>query len=291
LLELDENDFLGARLTSIFFDRMLEFYVMGYDGKWHTSKLRDSHGNVTQDLKDSDTLDYGVGVVGMRIDYTDDYQNPRVGLRFDFNAREMTKREKYLPDQYVMQYSLTGYIPFRRWDTLVLNYFQGDSVVRSIGETDRAEVERIYGYNCSTGTPAEQQDCNDVIDTIIDGNRYGTAGGLGGTSRLRAYPMDRYQGAHIRFIGVEYRWNITEESTPFNIWIAKDIRTSFQMAFFYEMGMVADSRSNLYDKYRSNTGLGFRMVTEGGFVIRGDVATGREGPGVSIIIGYPWESF
>jgi hypothetical protein len=33
------------------------------------------------------------------------------------------------------------------------------------------------------------------------------------------------------------------------------------------------------------------MVTASSLVIRGDVATGDEGAEVSIIIGYPWESF
>lgn len=291
LLEMDENNFLGLRLTATFYDRMLEFYTMGYDGGWHISKLRDNHGNVTQDLADSNTVDYGVGIVGLRIDFTDDYQDPRQGVRFDVNAGKVLEREKHSPDQFVVQYNLTGYFPVRRRDTIVFNYYQADAVVRSKGETDRVAIEGIYGFECSTGTPAEQEDCNHVVDNIIAGNRFGTAGGLGGTSRLRAFPMDRYQGAHIRFAGVEYRWYLTDESTPFDIWIAKDIRTSIQLAFFYEAGTVADHGGDLYDKYRADAGLGIRMITEGGFILRGDVAWGREGPGVSVIIGYSWESF
>lgn len=291
LLEMDENNFLGLRMTGTFLERMIEVYTMGYDGGWHISKLRDNDGNVTQDLQDSDTMDYGVGVVGMRIDYTDDYQDPRVGVRFDVNAGKVLERERHAPDQYAMQYNLTGYIPLRKRDTLVLNFYQADAVVRSKGESDRGTVESIYGFDCTLGTVAEQEDCNKVVDNIISGNRYGTAGGLGGTSRLRAYPMDRYKGAHIRFAGIEYRWYITDESTPFDIFIAKDIRTSIQMAFFYEAGTVADRNSDLYDKFRTDAGLGIRMITEGGFILRGDVAYGREGSGVSIIISYPWESF
>lgn len=291
LLEMDENNFLGARLTATFWERMLEFYAMGYDGGWHISRMRDNHGNITQDLSDSDTVDYGVGIVGLRIDYTDDYQDPRTGVRFDVNAGKVLERKSHLPDQFSMQYNLTGYLPMRRRDSLVFNYYQADAVVRSEGETDRATVEDIYGFDCSIGTPAEQEDCNNVIDNIIAGNRYGTAGGFGGTSRLRAYPMDRYKGAHLRFAGVEYRWYLTDESTPFDILIAKDIRTSIQMAFFYEAATVADHKGDLYDKFRTDGGIGIRMITEGGFILRGDVAYGREGPGVSIIIGYPWESF
>ncbi|GMR20144.1 MAG: hypothetical protein BMS9Abin36_0739 [Gammaproteobacteria bacterium] len=291
LLELDNNEFLGARLTGIFYDRMLEFYTMGYDGNWHISALHDSEGDLIQTLDDSDDIDYGAFILGARVDYTDDYQNPRVGIRLDVNANKARDREDHSPDQYRLQYNLTGYIPFRRWDTLVLNYFQADAVVQSEGETDPAQVAQIFAFDCTQGTTAQQADCNNLVDTIVSANRYGTAGGLGGTSRLRAYPQNRFNGAHVRFAAVEYRWNITDESTPFNILIAKDIRTSIQMAVFYEIGAVADRSSQLYDKTRSNVGVGARMVTEGGFVIRADIATGNEGPGVSIIIGYPWESF
>jgi hypothetical protein len=33
------------------------------------------------------------------------------------------------------------------------------------------------------------------------------------------------------------------------------------------------------------------MITASGLVIRGDIAIGSEGTEVSVIIGYPWESF
>jgi hypothetical protein len=291
LLELDSNKFLGGRLTGIFYDRMLEFYAQGYDGSWHISALHDSEGDLIQDVENSDHINYGAFTVGTRIDYTDDYQNPRVGVRLDMNVNKARDREDHSPDQYSLQYNLTGYIPFFRWDTLVLNYYQADAVVRSEGETDRTKVEQIFGYDCTLGTPAQQADCSNLVDTIVSANKYGTAGGLGGTSRLRAYPINRFNGAHTRFAAAEYRWNITDETTPFNILIAKDVRTSIQMAIFYEIGAVSDRGSELYDETRSNYGIGARMVTEGGFVIRADVANGDEGAGVSVIIGYPWESF
>lgn len=290
-LELDDNEFFGARFTGTFFNRMLEIYTMGYDGEWHISALRDKNGEVIQSLQDSESISYGVAVAGMRIDYTDDYQNPRTGVRFDVNATKSLEREEHSPSQYTMQYNLSGYFPFRKWDTLVFNYFHADAVIQSQGETDRSEIERIYSFDCTEGTVEQQNDCNELVANIIAGNRYGTAGGLGGTSRLRAYPQSRFIGAHVRFLGIEYRWNVTEESTPFDIWVAKDIRTSLQLAFFYEVGSVADLSGDLFDEYRSNFGFGARMVTESGFVLRGDLATGDEGLGITVIIGYPWESF
>ena len=89
--------------------------------------------------------------------------------------------------------------------------------------------------------PVKQQKCRQYIDTIVAQNRYGSASSLGGLSRLRTYPLGRYSGAHSQFIGTEVRWNLTDEKTPFDIFIVKDIRTAFQVALFYELGTVANS--------------------------------------------------
>ena len=71
----------------------------------------------------------------------------------------------------------------------------------------------------------------------------------------------------------------------------KDIRTALQVAFFYEIGSVADSLSALGEIMRSSYGTGLRMVTASGIIFRADVATGHEGIETTVIIGYPWESF
>lgn len=292
IMEMDDNDFLGGRLTATFYDRMLEFYAMGYTGGWHMSAIRDNEGELIQSTLSADVENYRAYAVGARVDYTDDYQNPRTGLRFDVTASRNAQREDYAPDQYSMEYNLTGYIPFRKWDTLAINYYQADARVREEGETDPVIVEQILGLDCSALLiPEEQADCQSAVNNRVAGNRYGTAGGLGGTSRLRAYPMGRFTGAHTQFLGVEYRWNLTDESTPFDIFIAKDIRSAIQLAFFYETGTVADRQSDLRDEKRDNIGVGARLVTESGLVIRADVAYGDEGVGISVIAGYPWESF
>ncbi|MBT6613043.1 MAG: hypothetical protein HOB38_13145 [Deltaproteobacteria bacterium] len=105
---------------------------------------------------------------------------------------------------------------------------------------------------------------------------------------MRGYPFGRYQGAHTRFYGTEFRWNISEETKPFDWFIWKDVRTGTQVAFFYETGTVADTEEDLGTHYRSNYGLGFRLVTASGFVYRPEVAAGEEGVAASITFNYPW---
>jgi hemolysin activation/secretion protein len=98
----------------------------------------------------------------------------------------------------------------------------------------------------------------------------------------------RYRGAHTRFFGTEFRWNLTDEKTPFNLWFLKDIRTSFQIAFFYEIGSIADHEEDLFEETRHSTGVGLRAVMASGIVFRIDVATGEEGSEFVIFFDYPW---
>ena len=150
-------------------------------------------------------------------------------------------------------------------------------------------IARHLGLNCSTITDLQQRaQCQQVIDNEIVANTHGTASSLGGLNRLRSYPEGRYKGAHMQFIGTEIRWNVTEEYTPFNIVIMKDVRTAFQIAPFYEIGTVAELWSELWDITRSSYGVGFRMVTASGLVYRLDLASGNEGFQTSIFFQYPW---
>ena len=123
----------------------------------------------------------------------------------------------------------------------------------------------------------------------VANNTYGTASSLGGFSRLTVLSNMRYKGAHTMFYGTEIRWNLTDESTPYDIFVMRDVRTSWQIALYYEVGSTADMRSEVGDIWRSSAGIGLRMVTASGVVFRADVATGKEGVSPSIFIGYPWE--
>jgi hypothetical protein len=69
----------------------------------------------------------------------------------------------------------------------------------------------------------------------------------------------------------------------------KDIRTSLQVAVFYEMGSTADLPSDVGKTWRNSYGIGLRMITASGVVFRGDVANGADGIATAIFIGYPWE--
>ncbi len=292
IIEFSDMFFYGGRLTATFYDRRFEMYGIAYRTSSTLDSIRTPEGDVILDVENAPKERGRLYKVGTRIDITDDYADPRLGIRFEASRAHTPPRDSIYSDYYVNEYNATGYVPIGRRSTWTFNYFRSDADVSRKGETDRAEISQQLDLDCSTITdPEEQQQCEDVIDNIIASNIYGTASPLGGWTRLRSYPSSRYFGAHTFFYGTEIRWNLTEERTPFDIYIMKDIRTVWQAALFYEAGSVADKRDELGDIMRSSYGLGLRMVTASGVVFRADFATGREGIEVSLIIGYPWEGF
>ncbi len=288
-IEMEDMTYIGARLTATSFDRRLEFYGAYYHGTQQLKSIRDRDGNVIIEAQNSAVERGSVSMFGTRLDLTDDYRDPRRGVRIDTNwssSPPLDNASRY----YVVDYNATVYVPLGRRSTWAFNAFRSDAHVQRQGETVRTTIEQEQGVDCNSITNlADRQLCEDFLTNTIANNTYGTARSLGGFNQLRSYPAGRFSGAHTLFFGTEVRWNLTDESTPYDIFIMKDVRTSWQIALYYEMGSVADDRDELGDLWRSSTGVGLRMITASGVVFRADVAGGREGIAPSIFIGYPWE--
>ena len=292
LIEIGDTEFYGARMTATFYDRRFETYGAWYEGASRLKSIRDKDGNIIIEAQNPPRDRGHTTLLGARLDLTDDYSDPRRGLRFDVTRTQSPPRGSG-PDYFVMDYNTTAYVPFGRRNTLAFNLLRSDAFVTRQGETDGVALQQQLGLNCTDPilTPTQQQFCADVIATSIAHNRFGTATSLGGFSRLRSYPQGRYNGAHTLFFGAEYRWNLTDERTPFDIFIMKDVRTSIQLALFYETGVTSDTRSELYKRsnMRDSYGAGLRIVTASGVVLRADLAHGKEGISTAIFIGYPWD--
>lgn len=289
--ELDRSRFNGARLTYTAFDRRVEFYGLIYKNEARLAAIRDRNGTLIQttvnsELNKSDSLSYG-----FRLDLTDDYVDPRRGLRLESSIWHSPPDTADDPDYNIVELNLTTYIPFGIRDTLALNYFQADTSVDRQGQTNPAAVATDLGLNCSSLVGQTQLDCLNFIDDTVAQNTYGSVGALGGLSRLRSYPEGRFSGSHAKFIGAEYRWNVVEGTKPFDFFLVKDVRTAIQISAFYERGAISDNKDELWSEMRASYGVGARLVTKSGLVFRADIATGDEGEEVSIMIGYPWEVF
>lgn len=292
LIEIGNSENFGGRLTATFHDRQIELYGGWYESASKLRSIRDKDGNIIVQAQDAARVRRISTFIGTRFDLTDDYGDPRRGVRLDI-SRYANPPADSGPDFAVMDYNLTAYLPIGSRNTWVFNHLRSDALVSRQGVTDSATIQQQQGINCADPalTAQQQQYCLAVVNNIIAGNTYGTATSLGGLSRLRSYSQSRFSGAHTQFYGSEFRWNLTDESTPFDIFVMKDIRTSLQVALFYELGSTADLQQDVGKSWRDSYGVGLRMITASGVVFRADVANGKDGVATEIFIGYPWEIF
>ncbi len=288
LLELTSVKTQAAQLTLSLFDRRLELFASTSTQYVEIPRIRDKDGNEILEIdyaNDSESTAFGA-----QVDYTDDRQDPRKGVRALVQRSHSPNDDPDEAEFFVWNYAVTGYLPFGKLNTLVLHYFQSDAEVTREGNTDPDAIRTELGITCpGLGDPgyAEcEETVTELVDLFVKMRKNGNSSSLGGENRLRSYPMGRFEGAHTLFYAIEFRWNLTEEATPFNYLFWKDVRTGVQVAFFAETGSVGETRSEVGDTYASTYGVGFRLVSGSGNVYRADFATGDEGFEYTMIFNY-----
>ncbi len=290
MVEVEGENFIG-QTTLTFGERMLEIYYRYGAGKDRLISLMDKDGRKFENIG-GDWEDGAQSSIGAVVDWTDDRLDPRLGLRLEY-VRKTAKDENVMNSKFhVDDRNFHVYIPLGI-STFVLNYYQSDAVVYDKATTNREEIKSGLDIACDPLSPSYQQ-CSDTleksIDSIVARNSYGIASSLGGTQRLRSYPGGRFFAGHSVFWGAEMRWNLSDVTEPFNIFIAKGVRTGFQLAFFAEQGSVNDDPAKLFEDMRASYGLGFRILLSG-VVLRMDWSTGDEGSVTQMFMGYSWGLF
>jgi len=168
-LEFNNYYFAGGRLTATFADRLLEFYGGGYRIGAELDKVLDQNKNTILETQDSPKWRSKVYGLGVRGDLTDDYYDPRRGVRLDVSRWWSPPAKSSDPDFFRIEYNASAYLPLGKRSTWVLNYFRSDAHVDRKGETDRLAIENEQGLNCGdpTLTPQEKRDCDSVVGNII----------------------------------------------------------------------------------------------------------------------------
>jgi len=284
ITDLSDTNLQGGRLILTLFDRMFELFTIQYDISATISAIRDNKENLLYEKKQS--FEVKSSTYGSQIDWTDDRVDPRKGIRLVYTYADSPARTAVSADYYVQSLNVTGYLPVFTNSTIAFNWFQAGATVRKQGNTDLDSLIDLEKARCVTN--CDNATITDLATNQQALNRYGSAGSLGGASRLRSYAGNRYSGAQLGFRAVELRWNLIDEKTPFDFYFIRDIRTGLQLAFFYEQGSVANSYSELWKEKRSSAGVGARAITSSGFVYRFDVANGQEGSEVILFVDYPW---
>jgi hypothetical protein len=283
----------AVRALLTFFDRRVEAYAGALQGGFQLDRMRDKDGNLISEVEEKKFQKTSGSLFGLTIDLADDRLDPLKGIRFDIVQTQTNRPDDFSPEYFVMDYNLSGYLPVGEFSTMVFNYFRSEAIMKTEGETDPDKLRERFGLRCSQISDAiEKTECEELVTDYIANkileNANGTATTLGGQNRLRSYPQGRFRGAFTQFYGVEFRWNLSDDSNPFDIWIMRDVQIGSQIAFFTESGSVAEEEEELGKETRQSYGLGYRLVTKSGAVYRFDYGIGDEGSQTTVTIFYPW---
>ena len=281
-----------GQVTLMLFDRMVEGYYRKRFENYKVKAVFNADGSEFQNI-DNSKQQFDDVTLGLRLDYTDDRQDPRAGLRYEWLKKIPVNTDDLISNFYVIDQNLSAYIPVGKLSTWAFNAYQSQSVVTEMAETDTTKLRDLIGLGCQAiPDPWAQGACLATETKRVEDrsvfNQYGRATPLGGTQRLRSYPNGRFNAGAARFYGTEFRLNLNEESTPFDYIIMKGVRTNLQLAAFWETGTVAETVAELSNAtYKSSYGVGFRIIFEG-VTVRADYATGEEGGQSTLFIDYPW---
>jgi len=135
---------------------------------------------------------------------------------------------------------MTAYLPVGSRNTWAFNHLRSDAIV------SRRARDRSGQDPGSAGDQLQRSGAHAAATAILyrcgepdDREQYLRHGDVARRlRRLRSYSQGRFRGAHTRFYGTEFRWNLTDEAKPFDLFVMKDIRTSLQLAAFYEMAAL-----------------------------------------------------
>jgi len=282
------EDYYTVRLIGTFWERRFEVYAEADQGEDRISKVLTNSGTLISEFARPEKFYFTSTAGNVLFDLTDDFFDPRRGVRLNAQLTDAPPQDATRPDYYVVTTSLFAYLPVGHQSTIAITGFQSDAYVRKAGLTNVAELTALNYQGCAPSDAACRAGQTSLVNNQLAANTHGTSQPLGGQSYLRAYPRDRFQGAHTLYAAAEFRWNLTDEFTPFDYWFFKGVRTGIQVAPFWETGSVSETSGSLGRRWRSDVGIGLRIITASGAVYRADVATGDEGAATTIIFDYPW---
>ena len=290
-------DLDSPTLKLTFMDRMLEI-GLGFNkqsGKFQKFVTPDEN-DPTKQGETVATFDPGLEIniankieLSTRIDYTDDYRDPRKGIRNSLFLDRQTATTNSEPSFDVVTNDLQIYIPVLEKSTIVFDLQISDAYVTKKGETNIEVLKNKNGYNLCYSNSACEANAENLANTELAVNSNGTSLPLGGGDRLRSFPEGRFQGAHTIYYAAEFRWNYSSSGgEQLDLFFIQDLVEELQVAFFFEQGSVSETKSELGKTVKTSFGSGFRFLSGSGNLYRADFATGNEGPNFSFIIQYPW---
>ena len=315
-VNLEDSTLFAGEFNYYALDRQINVYAGASANVFRVSSVTEKEIGSYEDALEQKEFQYSVlnvfkpviGRIGFTWDNTDNESDPHDGFRFNYEKfRQLALGDFFKFDIDNFEYS--HYLPVFNDDVLVWNLFYSQSTGSK--KNGRKLVEDTYQspieiaaclQEIAEGSHDEYDDSsvltpeefctldNVALDNFLRSGINDPIGStpLGGTNRLRSYPIGRFYDTFSFSTSLEYRaYFLKKDSVPFDFILEKGAYEATQVAFFLDMGNVAPETSELTDKLKYSAGTGIRLIL-GGTVLRFDVATGDEGTEFIAFFGHPF---
>ena len=118
------------------FERRLEAALLSQTQYGESHKILDSKGNLLNEIDPPQTFQGKKEGIELQLDWTDDFKDPRTGLRLKSTYDLNTSEDADSPEYYLNSHNLTFYQPVFGESTWAFHFFRSDAKVRKEGYTD-----------------------------------------------------------------------------------------------------------------------------------------------------------
>ncbi|MEC9172998.1 MAG: hypothetical protein VYC97_10400 [SAR324 cluster bacterium] len=134
------------------FERRLEAALLSQTQYGESHKILDSKGNLLNEIDPPQTFQGKKEGIELQLDWTDDFKDPRTGLRLKSTYDLNTSEDADSPEYYLTSHGLTFYQPVFGESTWAFHFFRSDAKVRKEGYTDLKTALLAEGFNEENAT-------------------------------------------------------------------------------------------------------------------------------------------
>ena len=273
------------------FERRLEAALLSQTQYGESHKILDSKGNLLNEIDPPQTFQGKKEGIELQLDWTDDFKDPRTGLRLKSTYDLNTSEDADSPEYYLTSHGLTFYQPVFGESTWAFHFFRSDAKVRKEGYTDLKTALLAEGLNEENATSCSYAPTSQHVPLTSTKPKTPSTPTVteqpirSAVKTVCVLTLATVTRPRTLFYGTELRWNFDTSTEVLDWYLFSDVRRPAGNGF-WEQRLRRSPGS--WQDHPPSYGGGLRLVGGSGNTYRFEISTGEEGAEMIVMFQYPW---
>ena len=164
--KVGDGEGTGGRIMLTFWERRLNAFATQFLQSSCLKDVYEADGTLIYEPDSAAKTKVGMQSRGLLLDFTDDWGDPRKGLKLSHNQNGFVglNSDGRSPEQSIIDQNVTAYLPMGEQSTWVFNVFQSKAVVTKQGLTDKEALRTLLYCIVDCALTSEPQKCESTID-------------------------------------------------------------------------------------------------------------------------------